>query len=231
MKNSYNLSLILIFLLVSLNENIIAQNLGYDKSKVIIAKRALNAKPNWYGEPDSLLFTIGRENFLIHENGNLFWGEKSNNSVFLLSEEDPGLFIDRAYYHKQGDTLFLFVEESNMDEGMGGIIKINLEKKKIEWRVYGFGFNMGYPYIIGSVAYVTSIGGVGKLNLITGKFIFKYNDLYDSSKYSFNYFDTIAFKGNFTYFISKNMSNNQETVKIDTVIVNELTKQITIIKK
>jgi len=197
------------------SNNEIAQNIAFPSL-------AINKNSYLKGTEDTLFI---QSNFItaeIRPNGFLYWGIKLADSLKLTSD----MFVSRAYYYEIDTLLYLFLEESDMDCGASNVVKINIPQRKIIWKAGMNGFNLGLPYLKDNYAYVTTIGIIGKLNLMKGEYIYKFSDLYDNKKYSFNKFDTILFSENLTYFISENYSSGH----LDTVIVNEESNEL-IIKK
>jgi len=182
--------------------------------------RAINKNKLMIGDADTLSAMIDNLNFIIYPDGLLSWGD---NDTFRLSND---MYVTIAYFYKLDSDIILFCEMSDSDSGTSDIFKINLKTKQLIWKANLNGFNLGLPVIRDKYAYVSAIGSVGKLDLITGIYSYEFSGLYDNVKYSFNQFDTIIFKNNITYFISK-----QITRKVtDTIIINELNKKITIKK-
>ena len=195
--------------------------LSNDTFKTIYPKSAINKHLNWKGDSDTLTMSLNNYNFFIYPTGFLKWNVKDS---VLLSKD---MFVAYAYFHIIGNDLLLFCEMSDNDCGTSDFFRINLTTKKIKWKANLNGFSLGQPVIRSVYGYINTIGAVGKLNLLTGKYIYKNSNLYDSKTQSFNNFDTILFRGNKTYFVSKRSNENI----VDTVIFDETTKKMTILKQ
>jgi len=193
---------------------------GAAESQVIIPLKANNKNIEMQRDIDTLSLVVDNIFFEIRPDGILRWGNNLADTLRLTTD----MYVNLAYFHKVDNILFLFIEESDSEDGTSEILKIDLSQKTIIWKTGLNGFNLGDPYLINGYAYLTAIGVVGKLNLETGKYTYHFPDLYE--KGSFNFFDTIIFKDSLTYFLS----NNSGTKRNDTVVVNETTGKITIKK-
>jgi hypothetical protein len=166
---------------------------------------------------DTLSVTIGTAHFIIAPSGKLSWDGKRANSIQLKMKTI--YTVEKAYIHTFKETLVIFYTESDGEDATSRVEKINLNTGKRIWKSEILGFNLGIPYIINNFAYVTTIGHIGKLNMTNGNYVYRFDGLYDYRKQSFNGFDTITFKKNLTFFISKNWYSK----RIDSIIVNEKT--------
>lgn len=169
---------------------------------------------------DTMYCSINGDDFLISPTGLLKWGYNYQNTFQLKTD----VYIEKAFFYLDEDFLIVFYVETDMDGGASRVEKINLETKERIWMAEIYAFNLGQPYVRCNFAYLTTFSFVGKLNLANGSYDYKFEDLYDYAKYSFNSFDTIIFKDDFTYFISPNSR------RIDSVIVNEKTKEMKVRK-
>jgi hypothetical protein len=160
--------------------------------------------------------------FNIFPNGLLNWGSSKTDTVRLTTD----MFVEKAFYYKNDSSLFLFCEESDNDCGSSEVFNINLQEKRLKWKAQIYAFNLGQPIIRGDFVYLTTLGFVGKLDLKSGKYAYKYSELYDNQKYAFNNFDTIIFKDTMTYFLSKRSLSEI----FDSIIVNEKENKM-VIKK
>jgi len=171
---------------------------------------------------DTLLANVGNKAFLITPEGKIYWGQNPADTIHLMTE----VTVEKAFLHILSDTLFVFYTETDQEGATSRVEKINLHTRRRIWSAEIPGFCMGIPYIVNKFAYLTTIGAAGKLSLETGKYVYQYTDLYDERKYSFNCFDTILFRDSLTLFLSE----NREGKRIDTLIVNEKTRERVIIK-
>ena len=195
--------------------------LSIDTLKTVYPTKATNKHKDWAGDEDTLSLSINNYDFTIYPGGLLKWGDK--DSVRLSVD----MYVTRAYFYIIGKDLLLFCEMSDSDGGTSDFYRINLTNGQIKWTANLNGFNLGQPAIRANYGYITAIGAVGKLDLGTGKYVYEKSNLYDTKTTSFNDFDTILFKENKTYFVSKRPLNNI----VDTVIFDENTSRTTIKKQ
>ncbi len=188
-------------------------NILSSRQDIIFPVRALPKNKTANIEEDTLTATVEGISCSIATNGNVLWGQDSAASFQLQTDQ----IVEKAYLYKNANLLWIFYEETDNETGISRVEKIDLKTKKKIWATNIFGFNLGRPYIIDTTAYVSAIGFAGKLNLGDGNYIYRFTDLYDREKYSFNSFDTILFKDNLAIFISRNYLSNH----MDSLIVNE----------
>ncbi len=71
------------------------------------------------------------------------------------------------------------------------------------------GFNLGQPVIVGNMAYLSTIGSVGKIDLNTGKYVWKFDNLYENGKYN-NFYEPVFHEGDLVLF-----SDGQNSILIN----------------
>jgi len=203
--------------LTSKNDLLKRNELSIDTFKTVYPAKATNKHPDWNGAQDTLSITTNNYRFTIFPGGLLKWGDKDS---LLLSKD---MYVAKAYFQLLDNDLILFCEMSDSDTGTSDIFRIDFTNKQMKWKANLNGFNLGKPAIRGNFGYITTIGCVGKLDLVTGKYVYVNSNLYDIKTEAFNDFDTILFKENKTYFVSKRPLENI----VDTVIFDEITKKMT----
>ncbi len=189
-------------------------NILSSRRDVIFPARALSkiGSPDTFDENDTLKVTVEGIDFLI-ANDKFIWGHDPADTFHLQTEQ----IVERAYVYTTANIAWIFYTETDNETATSRVEKINLQTKKRIWATEIYGFNLGRPYIIDTTVYVTAIGFAGKMNLGDGKYIYRFDDLYDREKSAFNYFDTILFKDDLTIFLSTN-NHNKHT---DSLVVNE----------
>lgn len=197
-------------------------NLSNENVQSYFPKLATNKNLNMKGDADTLIMKIDGIDYNIFPNGLLSLGSSKTDTIRLTTD----MFVEKAFFFKIDSSLFLFCEESDNDCGSSEVFNINLLEKRLKWKAQIYAFNLGQPIIRGDFVYLTTLGFVGKLDLKSGKYAYKYSELYDNQKYAFNNFDTIIFKDTMTYFLSK-----RSLAEIfDSIIVNEKNNKM-VIKK
>lgn len=109
-----------------------------------------------------------------------------------------GDLIRALYYAEyQGDALLL-VEVSNGAYGAGFLVRIGGAVPDIQWKQALPGFNVGRGLIEEDFAYVTAMRFVGKVNLRTGSYLWRHEDLARGG--AFDAFDAPRLEGNTVLF-------------------------------
>lgn len=216
MKTIFSSLIVILFFIICLG--LADSRQASNNIRLPVKAKSLREKPNLV--PDTLFAKFGNTQYRITTRGIISWGKKS---IRLNTEAWVGKIyldtIDKKY-------LLVFYEEDFATEGGASVEKFDLLARKSVWHKHIPGFNLGQPYIKNEFAYINAIGMVGKLNLRSGTYAYEFSDLYDRQKSAFNQFDSISFHNHLTYFISK----NHRTKRLDTIIVDENSKNISIRK-
>ena len=170
---------------------------------------------------DTLILRTAKGNFEISPTGLLETIEK--NTVQLETD----LIVEKAFIYEDKKYFYLFFTDTDHESATSWIQKIEKESLKTVFTSQINGFNLGQPIIQRDKSYLTAIGFVGKIDLVTGDYDWKYQDLYDNNKYSFNSFDTIIIQDNQIEFLSENYKSKN----LDRVIIESKTGKIIGIEK
>jgi hypothetical protein len=173
------------------------------------------------GIEDTLLLKTPTENLEITPSGILI----INNKQRIQLTND--LTVERAFCYQDSLSWYIFFEETDMDYSGSNLKKISKKNFKTIFTTPINGFNLGRPLIKNDQTYVSAIGFIGKIDLKTGEYKWKIDDLYDSEKYSFNSFDTIILNKETVEFHSKHSLTKQ----FDKIIVGIENGKIIEIKK
>jgi len=150
---------------------------------------------------------------LIEPNGTVFLISNSDTTTFDLSTE---VFVERAYLLQSDSILYAFYSETDMLSGTSYLEAHDIEQFTPAYKTHIPGFNLGQPVIKDQKAYVTSLGFVGKIDLLTGDYSWKFENLYDRNTYDFNDFDAAEFENGQVLFRSHNrIKNSTRTIIID----------------
>ncbi|WP_452230058.1 hypothetical protein [Lacinutrix sp. MEBiC02404] len=183
--------------------------------KTISAKKFEFKSPNRATE-DTLILKTNYKDFMISPFG--LFKVNSNNAIQLKTD----FIVDTAYLHETKEYYYVFFTDTEGDAATSWIEKIKKKPLKSEYITQIYGFNLGVPIIYKEDVYVSAMGFVGKINLPTGTYKWKHNNLYDNERYSFNIFDTVLVNELDVEFISK----NDQSKRIDKVIVDNKTGKI-----
>ena len=170
---------------------------------------------------DTLVLSTSYGNLEISPTGLLKIGDKA--AIQLNTE----LIVDKAYIHKDSSNYYLFFTDTDHEGATSWIQKINRKSNKSGYTKQIQGFNLGQPIIKDGKAYVTAIGFIGKIDMLSGNYDWKHYDLYDRTKYSFNSFDSISFSKGSVEFTSENYHSK----KTDRIVVDDMTGKIELIDK
>jgi hypothetical protein len=167
---------------------------------------------------DTLLLVIQSDSFEITPTG-IF---KKNR--IPLTQLNTEVIVASAYLHQDSDFYYIFFTETDHLGATSRIQKVSKDGYKTEYLEEIPGFNLGDPAIQGNSAFITAIGFIGRIDLETGTYRWRWDDLYDNEKYSFNSFDSILVivrETNVEF-----LSENPRTKHLDKVIVNRNTGEM-----
>lgn len=105
--------------------------------------------------------------------------------------------IERVLYYAEfeGDLL-LTCETRSGDAGAGFIARLNGNTLALKWKRHIPAFNVGRGLVEGNYAYLTAMGFIAKVDLITGRYTWQHDNLYRSSDGAFNSFELPEIKNN-----------------------------------
>jgi len=163
------------------------------QTKVFSEAEGSRAANNKVYDYEKWSFSIGEDKYEINKSG---CGKKTegNNSVanFCFSIEDAD-YIDRViYFAEYKKDLLLVAELSFGPDGGGFIIRLDGKTLKTKWRTAIPSFNVAQGLIEDNSAYLAAVGYAAKINLDTGKYLWKHKDFYRKYKEdgAFNIFET-----------------------------------------
>lgn len=119
------------------------------------------------------------------------------SSGFLVTLDKNDELYRVIYFKPVGDDLVIASENNGGDSGASFITRLNSETLKPAWRLRVPGFNIAEILSEGNFAYVGAIGFAGKVDLATGKFVWKHEDFYRKYKKdgAFNIFELPEIEG------------------------------------
>lgn len=127
--------------------------------------------------PESFQFSALNADYVVTaEKGNAqkAVGKLKENFTLPL---DNGDVIERIYFSKHADDLFLLYESGNGIEGATQLIRLDGKTNKIEWKILLPTFNTE-GVIDGNSGYFAGVGFIAGVSLATGKFVWKHENLY-----------------------------------------------------
>jgi len=123
-------------------------------------------------------FNIGNMNMVIFENGKgyLESGRKKTSSFKLSLPKN--YYIEKFMYAVNTKDVYIVYQYTNDDDAAGFAACYDVTMQKIKWTVRVPGFNIGEPLVFRDYLYLTALGWVGKVNVLTGKFEWQIRNLY-----------------------------------------------------
>ena len=149
----------------------------------------------------------------IEPNGTVFLISNYDTTIFDLSTE---VYVEDAYLFQSDSILYVFYGETDMLNGTSYLEAHDLKKQALVYITHSPVFNLGQPVIKDQLAYIASFGFVGKVDLLTGDYLWKFEDLYDRNTNDFNAFNAVDFENGQVSFRSHNrIKNSTQTIIID----------------
>jgi hypothetical protein len=152
-------------------------------------------------EPDTFSFLADGERYLVDPEGRALRLTAAQTIQRFALPLDTGMHVERLGFTRfQGDPVFLYQQTDN--EGASGFVaRFNANTFQRKWLVRVPGFSVGFALLEDADLYLTCIGFVGKLDLSTGKYAWRHDNLYQTE--GFNNFgrprvsgDTVAIPAN-----------------------------------
>jgi hypothetical protein len=167
-------------------------------------------------DSEAFEFEMGGFNYRVRQNGN-GWRKKGEKTRRFNLRLDDG-WLGRVYFHDYGGRLLLVCEAGDGENGWGFITLLEQPSMRGLWQQHIPAFNVGEPLREGRHLYVTGIGFVGKLDLGTGEFDWKHDDLYDTREGApkhFNSFEKPELAGDTVLFRERSVYNQHKTLVVD----------------
>ena len=108
-----------------------------------------------------------------HDSG----GAKSSYSLNIQN----GDYIEYLKYLFFRDDLILIYETASEESDGGQILRLTGRDLRLQWHQYLPGFNLDAGPVEDHFLYVSAIGMVGKLNLMTGDWVWQHNQLFENN--------------------------------------------------
>lgn len=164
-------------------------------------------------------FAVGTETFEINASGR---GQRRDgkNKVTALKLPFAGgeVLTGKLYWAKYETDLVILYEVSNGDSGGGGIVRLNGATLKARWPPANItGFNVARGLIQNQEAYLAAHGFAGRLDLDTGVYLWKHDNLYRKYKKNgaFNLIETPQIRGETVIFTELVRDSQPNTLVMD----------------
>lgn len=101
---------------------------------------------------------------------------------------ESGFVVDKLLFTPYHDDLMLAYTVSDGEYKTSYVSRIDGQTLEPVWNAIVPAFNMGVPAIQKQYIYVTSIGFIGKINVETGEYVWKHEDLWQRNDGGYNSF-------------------------------------------
>lgn len=144
-------------------------------------------------------FSVKKNLYEIRKNGKAKRiNSKNRITNFQLRLDKNETLVRIVYFLEYKDDLLL-ISESDIGDGRGAfIVRLNGKTLKPKWQQNIPAFNVAKGIIENDSVYLAAIGYAAKINLDTGKYVWKHEDFYRKYKEegAFNIFETPKIEGN-----------------------------------
>jgi outer membrane protein assembly factor BamB len=216
MKTSYSVTTCTLFFaillsVVAFEADIIAQSIN----ESLVTKQA---KLDDSVDPNKFEFSISDTKYLVLSNGSCVKVDSRGKSWNFSLPLDDKFHIERVdYVDREGDLIIIY-GVTDEDVGGGRVIRIDKTTLKKKWLTIVPGFNIGEAIVKDHCLYLTAFGFVGKLDLETGRYIWKYENLYKKKPGIFNAFKRPVIEKDlvrFTEWLPPNSKGSPVTIVIN----------------
>lgn len=207
---------------------------GYSQAqtKVFSEARCVPPSTTRIYDCEKWAFSIGEDKYEIDKSGR---GKRIRKPSYVNTFRfgiDDAEFVDRVIYFAEYQNDLLLIGELSFDDAGGGfIIRLFGNTLGTKWRTSIPSFNVAQGLIEANSAYLAGTGFISKIDLGTGKYIWKHEDLYRKYDESgaFNVFLTPLIEGDSVIFREDDILNrgfdhqirvNKSDGKIIQVILN-----------
>jgi hypothetical protein len=133
-------------------------------------------------ETERFEMTVGRTTYVLTQDGMLQQRRPDgrSRSVRIARKGNDWWLVERAWCALRDGDLLLAYEVTDL-EGESThteVFRLDAGRLALRWRAYPGGFNLGPALVVGDTAYLTTIGTVTKLDLRTGREIWRRYGLY-----------------------------------------------------
>jgi hypothetical protein len=126
-------------------------------------------------------------------------------------------FIESLSFLDFEDNILILASITDNDGSGGSVYSLKKTNSQVKWVANIPGFNIGDVTIEDKYAYITAIGFISKLDLRSGKYIWKHTDLYERSSGNFNFFDRPKLQGKTVIFRGVNGDGNRKNIVVDKI--------------
>ena len=186
-----------------------------EETKIYAAKPFRNVNPKNIGG-DTLVLDVAGNRYRILPSAKL---RVNAERIVQIKTDDV---IERAYLYAGPDNLYLFFTAREFHAATSWVQQINRNDWTTGYKTIIKGFNLGRPFIQNQKAYVNAFGFVGRIDLSTGKYDWKKENLYNRKKDQFGSFDTVKVQQDKVAFLKEDYPEKDP----DKIVVDKQTGKI-----
>jgi len=134
-------------------------------------------------------FTVSGWRYYINVKGKGYRINKENKRQEFNLKLNPNDTIEEVQYVPLEKDIIIIYGVSDGDGAAGNVVRLGEQKLNIKWSAWIPAFNLSGGLIESNFLYISGIGFVAKINLKTGKFEWKHDNLYERTSGAFNYFE------------------------------------------
>lgn len=134
-------------------------------------------------EPEKFTFSLGNENYVVSNVGGGTRIRSGQGSQDFRIKVDEGV-IEKTFYFNHDNDLILVYELNDGESGWGSAVCLDQKTLKQKWLAEIPHFNIGKGLIEENFVYLTAIGFVAKLDLNSGRYIWRHDNLYKAGRYN-----------------------------------------------
>ena len=152
--------------------------------------------------PDSNTFTLLDYRYTVFSDGRaLRYRPEGVVDSFRVPLPDSVVIEDIQYGHFECDPI-LQVEYTDVVSAGAHVVRFDRRELSVQWSARPFGFTSTSPVFENGFLYLAAIGTVGKLDLESGRYAWRHDNLYERSTGAFNSFASPRISGDTVIFTS-----------------------------
>ena len=152
--------------------------------------------------PDSNTFALLGARYTVFSDGRALRFRPSGvTDSFRVSLREDFVIEGIQHGHFECDPI-LQVEYTNVVTSGAHVVRFDRRELSVQWTARQFGFNAASAVFENGFLYVAAIGTVGKLDLESGRYAWRHDDLYERSTGAFNAFASPRISGDTVIFTS-----------------------------
>jgi hypothetical protein len=180
----------------------IAIYFGYADSNEITQK--VNCPDFFFLKGEDVLCTLSLSSgdYHINNRGKVYRIKEDIGSDFQL-ELEHGFRLERVFIGEYGGDLIVAYECGDGESVFSCVVRIDGRALETKWTLRIPHMNISFGTMKSKYLYQTAHGFISKIDMDSGSFIWKHDNLYDRERYSFNSFQTPVIDGDTILFIEE----------------------------